>query len=145
MSRKFANGPVDQSSNPGRVIPKTQKWYLMLPCLILSIIRYGSRVKWSNPGNRVALSSTPQCGSYWKGSLRVTLEEGHQLFLYPPPTHTNRAGDHGVMVIVIGNRHGFISWKGMIAFHILSISLGKVWIHQFSLQLWTDSRADYIL
>ena len=25
------------------------KWYLMPPCLTLSIIRYGSRVKWSNP------------------------------------------------------------------------------------------------
>ena len=29
----------------GWVIPETQKWYLMLPC----IIRYRSRVKWSNP------------------------------------------------------------------------------------------------
>ena len=28
----------------------------MLPCLKLSIIRYGSRVKWSNKGNGVALS-----------------------------------------------------------------------------------------
>ena len=26
-----------------------KKWYLMLPCLTLSIISYGSRVKWSNP------------------------------------------------------------------------------------------------
>ena len=26
-------------SIPGRVIPKTQKWYLMPPCLKLSIIR----------------------------------------------------------------------------------------------------------
>ena len=31
-----------------------KKWYLMPPCLTLSIIRYGSRVKWSNPGKRVA-------------------------------------------------------------------------------------------
>ena len=42
------------------------------PCLTLSIIRYGSRVKWSNPGNGVAPSSTPWCSSYRKGSLRVT-------------------------------------------------------------------------
>ena len=27
-----------------------KKWYLMPPCLTLSIIMYGSRVKWSNPG-----------------------------------------------------------------------------------------------
>ena len=34
-----------------------KKWYLILPCLTLSTIRKGSRVKWSNPGNGVALSS----------------------------------------------------------------------------------------
>ena len=28
----------------------------MLPCLTLSIIRYGSRVKWGNPGNGVTPS-----------------------------------------------------------------------------------------
>ena len=33
------NGPGDLCSIPSRVIPKTQKWYLMLPCLTLSIIR----------------------------------------------------------------------------------------------------------
>ena len=29
MVRVFANGPGDLGSIPGRVIPKTQKWYLM--------------------------------------------------------------------------------------------------------------------
>ena len=53
---------------------KKKKWYLVRPCLTLSIIRYGSRVKWSNPGNGVAPSPTPWCSSYWKGSLRVTLD-----------------------------------------------------------------------
>ena len=33
---------------------RLKKWYLMPPCLTLSIIRYGSRVKWSNPGKGVA-------------------------------------------------------------------------------------------
>ena len=61
---------------------RLKKWYLMPPYLILSIIRYGSRVKWSNPGNRVAPSPTPWCGSYRKGSLRVTLDYCQQLFLY---------------------------------------------------------------
>ena len=28
----------------------SKKWYWMRPCLTLSIIRCGSRVKWSNPG-----------------------------------------------------------------------------------------------
>ena len=55
-----------------RVLPTT----LIPPCLTLSIIRYGSRVKWSNPGNGVAPSPTPWCSSYRKGSLRVTLDYG---------------------------------------------------------------------
>ena len=68
--RVFANGPGDLGSIPGRVIPKTLKMVLDT----LSIIRYGSRVKWSNPGNGVAPSPTPWCSSYRKGSLRVTLD-----------------------------------------------------------------------
>ena len=55
---------------------RLKKWYLMPPCLTLSIIRYGSRVKWSNPGNGVAPSPTPWCSSYRKGSLRVNLDYG---------------------------------------------------------------------
>ena len=43
---------------------RLKKWYSMPPCLTLSIIRYGSRVKWSNPRNEVALSPTPRCSSY---------------------------------------------------------------------------------
>ena len=40
MVRVFANRLGDLGSIPGRVIPKTQKkWYLMPPCLTLSIIR----------------------------------------------------------------------------------------------------------
>ena len=37
----------------------SKKWYLMTPCLTLSIIRYRSRVKWVNPGKGVAPSHTP--------------------------------------------------------------------------------------
>ena len=40
----FTNGLEDQGSTPGQVMPKTQKWYFMPPCLTLSIIGYGSRV-----------------------------------------------------------------------------------------------------
>ena len=39
ISRMFANGLEDRGSILGRVIPKTQKWYVMQPCLTLSIIR----------------------------------------------------------------------------------------------------------
>ena len=78
----FVNGPGNRGSTPGRVIPKTQKWYLMPPCFTLSITRYRSRVKWSNPGNVVAPSPTPQCSSYWKGSFRVALDYGRQRYFF---------------------------------------------------------------
>ena len=48
-----------------------KKWYLIPPCLTLSIIRYVSRVKCSNPGKGVAPSPTPWCSSYWRGKLQV--------------------------------------------------------------------------
>ena len=43
---------------------KLKKWYLIPPCLTLSIVRYMPKVKWSNPGKRVVPSPTPQCSSY---------------------------------------------------------------------------------
>ena len=60
---------------------RLKKWYLLPLCLTLSNIRYGSRVKCSNPGKEVEPSSTPRCSSYWKRSLRVTLDYGRQLYL----------------------------------------------------------------
>ena len=42
------------------------KWYLIQPWLTLSIIRYVSRLKWSNPVEGVAPAHTPRCSSYWK-------------------------------------------------------------------------------
>ena len=61
--RMFTDGPGDRDSVPGRVIPKTQKWYVIPPYLTLSCIMYESRVKWSNPGKGVAPSPTPRCSS----------------------------------------------------------------------------------
>ena len=49
MSRVFANGLGDWGLISGQVIPKAQKWYLMLLCLTLSIIRLGSRVRSRHP------------------------------------------------------------------------------------------------
>ena len=62
---------VEWGSIPGRVI---KKWYLMPLCLALSTKRWGSSVKWSNPGNGVAPSPTHRCCSYWKGSLQVIFD-----------------------------------------------------------------------
>ena len=48
---------------------KLKKWYLMPLCLTFSIIRYVSRVKWSNPGKRVTPSPIFLWSSYWKGAF----------------------------------------------------------------------------
>ena len=58
------------------------KWYLMLPCLRLSITRYRSRVKWSNPEKGVTPSPMPWCSSYWKESLQVILTTVANLFIF---------------------------------------------------------------
>ena len=60
---------------------RLKKWYLMPPCLTLSIMRYISRVKWSTPGKGVAPSLTPRCSSYWKGSLWIALDYSCQPYL----------------------------------------------------------------
>ena len=52
--------------SPVESYQRLKKWYLMPPCLTLSIIRYGSRVKWSNPGKGVAPSPTPRCSKLSK-------------------------------------------------------------------------------
>ena len=80
VGRVFANNS-DQASIPGRVIPKIQKMVLMPPCLTLSIIRYGSRVKWYNPKKVVAPFPTLQYSSCLNGSLWVALNYGRQLYL----------------------------------------------------------------
>ena len=42
-------------------------------------------------------------------------------------------------------RHEFKSSTRLTAFHIALIPLGKVWIQLFSLQLWVNSWADWVL
>ena len=61
----------------------------MLIYLTPRIIRYGSRVKWNNPGKRVAPLLTPQCSSYWKESLRVAFDYGQPTY-YIRDTHSRR-------------------------------------------------------
>ena len=59
---------------------RLKQWYLIPPCLKVSIIRYGSSVKCSYPGKRVAPSPIHWCSSYRKGILRVTLDNDYQLY-----------------------------------------------------------------
>ena len=42
---------------------RLKKWYLISPCLTLSITRYVSRVKWSDPRYGVAPFATHRCSS----------------------------------------------------------------------------------
>ena len=79
--RVFANSPGDLGSIPGRVIPKTQK--MVLDASLLNTQHYKVRIKGEVEPSRegVAPSPTPWCSSYRKGSLRVTLDYGRQLYL----------------------------------------------------------------
>ena len=81
FSRVFANGPGDLGSIPGRVIPKTQK--MVLDASLLNTQHYKVRIKGKVEQSRegVAPSPTHWCSSYRKGSLRVTLDYGRQLYL----------------------------------------------------------------
>ena len=80
--RVFANGPGDLGSIPGRVIPKTQK--MVLDASLLNTQHYKVRIKGKVKQSRegVAPSPTPWCSSYRKGSLRVTLDYGRQLYFF---------------------------------------------------------------
>ena len=79
--RVFANGPGDLGSIPGRVIPKTQK--MVLDASLLNTQHYKVQIKGKVEPSRegVAPSPTSWCSSYRKGSLRVTLDYGRQLYL----------------------------------------------------------------
>ena len=79
--RVFANGPGDLGSIPSRVIPKTQK--MVLDASLLNTQHYKVRIKGKVEQSRkgVAPSPTLWCSSYRKGSLRVTLDYGRQLYL----------------------------------------------------------------
>ena len=80
--RVFTNGPGDLGSIPGRVIPKTQK--MVLDGSLLNTQHYKVRIKGKVEQSRegVAPSPTPWCSSYRKGSLRVTLDYGRQLYFF---------------------------------------------------------------
>ena len=83
--RVFANGPGDLGSIPGRVIPKTQK--MVLHATLLNTQHYKVRIKGKveQSGEGVAPSPTLWCSRYRKGSLRVTLDYGRQLYFYLHP------------------------------------------------------------
>ena len=64
MSRVFANGPGDQGSIPGRVIPKTHK--MVLDAALVSTQHYKVSVKGKVEQSRERSSAFPTrwCSSY---------------------------------------------------------------------------------
>ena len=132
-------------SIPVRVIPNTQKMVLD-SALTLNIIRYRSRVKWSNLGKGVAPFSTPRSSSYWKESPQVTLDYGCQLYLhlYGCTTwiftkHLVKKLDGNYTRILCAVLNKFRKYQPtmqhLFVFHITLMILVKVWIQLFSLHL----------
>ena len=82
MVRVFTDGLGGWGSISGRVIPKAQK--MVLDAFLFKPPRYKVRIKskWSNPGKRVAPSSTPRCSSYWKASLGVIFDNSRTIYIY---------------------------------------------------------------
>ena len=127
----------------------SKKWYLMLPCLTLSIIR----LMVSNPGKGEKPSLTRQCSSYWKGRIYIYIYI-YTLFL-SCPWLSFYIYIYIYIYIIWQSRYNdyqgkkwtwrpvFKSWKVLFAFHTALIILGKAWIRLFSLQLWGNSRADW--
>ena len=129
---------------------RLKKWYLVLPCLTLSIIRLGSRVKWSNPGKGVASCPTPWCSSYWKGTLQVTLDYGRQIYLPRQPLSrvTQRQGGHSI-VTILRYREGATPFPGLLHFtfdpYLIMMSVKQSGIKYNYLSLWYDLTWDWTL
>ena len=81
----LANGPGNQGSIPGRILPNTQK--MVLDTYLLDNQHYKVRIKGKvEQGKGVARSPTPRCSSYWKGvfygrQLYFTFYSLKELFL----------------------------------------------------------------
>ena len=73
FSTQLANGPGDQGSIPGRIVPKTKK--MVLDATLLSTQHYKVWIKGKVEQSWEWSSALPtsRCSSYWKGSFRVTL------------------------------------------------------------------------
>ena len=81
MVKVFANGPGDLGSIQGLFILKTQK--MVLDASLLNTQHYKVRIKCKaekSREKRSGLPYTPRCSSYRKGSFRVTLDLGRQLY-----------------------------------------------------------------
>ena len=97
--RVFANGPGVLGSIPGRVIPKTQK--MVLDASLLNTQHYKVRIKGKVEQSREGVATSPWCSSYRKGSLRVTLDYGRQLYNFTL-----------LLTILLSNSFNLMKWNG---------------------------------
>ena len=81
VGRVFTDGPGNVGSIPGRVIPKTLK--MVLDTYLFNTQQYKVRIKGKVKQSWEKSSAPPTlwCSSYWKGSLLVALDYGHQFYL----------------------------------------------------------------
>ena len=96
----FANDPGDLGSISGRVIPKTQK--MVQDASLLNTQHYQVRIKGKVEQSRERSSALPYTCvvSYRKGSLRVTFDNGRQLYLLVLCEIQSRLGFKFLMTIL---------------------------------------------
>ena len=85
LVRVFSNSPRDKISIPSRVLIKTPKCFLIPLCLILSIIRYGSRVIGAIQGKEWRLPLHLGVVAIEKGTFRSPKTTISQVYIYPTP------------------------------------------------------------
>ncbi len=68
---------------------RLKKWYLISPCLTLSIKRYVSRIKWSNPRSPSLHLGVVAVEKETFGSLSTTLANFTYFIIYIKKTYIN--------------------------------------------------------
>ena len=107
---------------------RLKKWYLMLPGSTFSIIRYGSRVKWSNPRKRVEPPPTRRCFTYWKESLRAALDYGPPTYIYIYIyMRTYQSNQFYVRTMYTHTHTGHIYIYIYIYIYIINFRVRKIW------------------
>ena len=119
-----------------------KKWYFKPPCLTLSIIRYGSRVKWSNPEKSVAPSSTPWCSCYWKKSLQVPLNYGCLLIVIVF-TQFDGLNLYYLILIILFNINHLFADSEVVTSIAINTSYSNQY-HSFVCTQWNGSKYCYV-
>ena len=85
------------------------------------------KIKWVNPRKGVAPSPRPWCSSYQKGSLRVALSNGHQLYFFLLRLEKYRLFPYTNMAFVIPSTNVTQQW-GFIYIYIYIDRCARGWM-----------------